>query len=228
MNLRQMQHEVETRLLSTQLIQLLMSGQATRDHYRAYLIDVLAYARHSSAVIGHAGSRLVLSHPALAQYLFHHATEELGHDEWVVSDLRDLGMSDAEIAASQPSSACLRMIGLEYLYAMHDNAVGLFGWMFMLESLGGAVGGQIVDSIDRSLDLGGKAVYFLRGHADADSHHSEDLFRVITEHVVTAVDRSSFARMASESSDLYCGMLDSALPESRVERHSKVNTKCHA
>jgi pyrroloquinoline quinone (PQQ) biosynthesis protein C len=209
-----MQQEVETRLLSTQLIQLLMRGQANRDHYRAYLIDVLAYSRHSSTVIGHAGSRLVLNHPALAQYLFHHATEELGHDEWVISDLRDLGMSDVEITASQPSSACLRMIGLEYLYAMHDNAVGLFGWMFTLESLGGTVGGQIADSIDRSLDLGGKALYFLRGHADADSRHSEDLFRHITEHVTTTADRSSFERMAQESSDLYCGILDSAMTTS--------------
>jgi pyrroloquinoline quinone (PQQ) biosynthesis protein C len=214
MDLRQMQQQAAIKLMSTQLIQALQKGHATRDHYRAYLIDVLAYARHSSIVIGHAASRLVLSHTPLAQYLFHHASEELGHEQWVASDLRDLGLSDADIASSQPSSACLRMIGLEYLYAMHDNAIGLFGWMFMLESLGGKVGGGIAEAIDRSLKLDGKAVYFLRGHADADSHHSEDLYRVISEHVTSDEDKRVFLRMASESQDLYCGMLDSALIES--------------
>ena len=201
MDLRQMQQQVATRLMSTQLVQALQKGQATRDHYRAYLIDVLAYARHSSIVIGHAASRLVLSHPPLAQYLFHHADEELGHEQWVASDLRDLGLSDSEIEDTQPSSACLRMIGLEYFYAMHDNAIGLFGWMFVLESLGGRVGGGIAEAIDKSLRLEGKALYFLRGHADADSHHAEDLYRVISEHIISVDDQRVFFRMASESQD---------------------------
>jgi pyrroloquinoline quinone (PQQ) biosynthesis protein C len=211
MDLRQMQQQVATRLMSTQLVQARQKGQATRDHYRAYLIDVLAYARQSSIVIGTAASRLVLSHPSLAEYLFRHASEELGHEQWVAADLRDLGLSDAEISASRPSSACLRMIGLEYFYAQHDNAVGLFGWMFVLESLGGKVGGGLAEAINKSLKLDGKALYFLRGHAEADSHHSEDLYRVIAEFVTASEDQQAFLRLAGESQDLYCGILDSAL-----------------
>jgi pyrroloquinoline quinone (PQQ) biosynthesis protein C len=210
MDLHQMQEQIANRALATPVVQALMKGQATRAHYRAYLIDVLAYARHNSTVIPHAGSRLVLSHPPLAEYLFQHATEELGHEQWVDSDLRDLGMTESDIASSEPSSACLRMIGLEYFYAMHDNAVGLFGWMFVLYSLAGKVGVGFAKALDQSLHLQGKATHFLRGHAGADSHQPDDLCRVILDHVKTEADQRVFHTMARESEELYRDILANA------------------
>ena len=172
--------------------------------------DVYCYALHSSQVIGLAGCRLVLSHPSLSQYLLHHATEELGHDKWAAADLEDLGLSTGEIAMITPSSPCLRMIGLEYFCAAHTNPVGLFGWMFVLESLGGRVGGSISQAIDQSLRLNGKGIYFLRGHGEADTHHSEDLFSIIAEGITQPQDRDDFLRVIRESEDLYRGILDHA------------------
>jgi pyrroloquinoline quinone (PQQ) biosynthesis protein C len=208
MDLRRIQNDVTDRLMSTRIVQALKRGEMTRAQYRTYMQDVYCYAMHSSQVIGLAGCRLVLSHPTLSQYLLHHATEELGHDKWAALDLKDLGLSDDEISAITPSAPCLRMIGLEYYYAVHANPVGLFGWMFVLESLGGRVGGSISQAIDQSLGLQGKGVYFLRGHGEADAHHSEDLFTVITEGVTHSQDRDDFLRMIRESEDLYRGILD--------------------
>lgn len=210
MDLRQIQNDITDRLMSTRIVNALKRGEMTRPQYRTYMQDVFCYALHSSQVIGLAGCRLVLSHPALSQYLLHHATEELGHDKWAASDLRDLGLTDNEISAIKPSPPCLRMIGLEYYYASHANPVGLFGWMFVLESLGGRVGGSISQAIDQSLGLHGKGVYFLRGHGEADAHHSEDLYAVITEGVTSPQDRDDFLRMIRESEDLYRGILDNA------------------
>jgi pyrroloquinoline quinone (PQQ) biosynthesis protein C len=210
MDLRRIQNDVTDRLMSTKIVQVLKRGEMTRAQYRTYMQDVYCYALHSSQVIGLSGCRLVLSHPNLSQYLLHHATEELGHDKWAALDLKDLGMSDADIAAIAPSTPCLRMIGLEYYYAAHANPIGLFGWMFVLETLGGRVGGSISQAIDQSLGLQGKGVYFLRGHGEADAHHSEDLFAVITEGVTNAQDREVFLRMVRESEDLYRGILDNA------------------
>lgn len=175
------------------------------------MADVYCYALHSAQVIAIAGSRLVLSHPSLAQYLFRHAEEELGHDKWAASDLQDLGLSPSDIRNIVPSSPCMRMIALEYYYAAHANPVGLFGWMFVLESLGGKLGGSIATAIDQALKLGGKGTYFLHGHGEADAHHSEDLYTVISVNVESAEDQAAFLYMARESEDLYCGILDNAL-----------------
>lgn len=210
MELRALQEQVSKRLTASSIIRQISQGRLTHPEYQAYLQDVYCYALHSSVVIGLAATRLVHSHPPLAEYLFRHAGEELGHDRWVVSDLRDLGMTDQKIERIQPSSPCARMIGLEYYYAAHANPVGLFGWMFVLESLGGKVGGSIASAIDELLGLNGKAMYFLRGHAEADAHHSEDLYNVISAHVSADADRQVFQTMVKESEDLYCAILDHA------------------
>lgn len=210
MELRALQEQVTKRLTTTRIIRQLMQGQLTIQEYQTYLQDVYSYALHSSVVIGCAANRMVHSHPRLAEYLFRHAGEELGHDLWAAKDLRDLGMSDAEISAIHPSSPCARMVALEYYYAAHANPVALFGWMFVLESLGGKVGGGIATAIDKVLGLNGKATYFLKGHADADAHHSEDLYAMISRHVLTEADQRDFLAMVRESEDLYCAMLDNA------------------
>lgn len=211
MDLRVLQETVTNRLMSTEIVRRVMRGDLTLDQYKSYMADVYCYALHSSQVIALAGSRLVLSHPPLAQYLFRHAEEELGHDKWAASDLRDLGLGPSDIGSIVPSSPCARMIGLEYYYAAHANPVGLFGWMFVLESLGGKIGGGIATAVDQALQLGGKGTYFLRGHGEADAHHSEDLYDVISANVESAADRADFLYMARESEDLYCAILDNAL-----------------
>lgn len=213
MDLRALQEKVSNRIMSSDIVQQLMRGNITVDQYRTYMADVYCYALHSSQVIALAGSRLVLSHPPLAQYLFRHAEEELGHDKWAASDLQDLGLSSSDIRNITPSSPCFRMIGLEYYYAAHANPIGLFGWMFVLESLGGRIGGRIAQAVDQVLRLNGKATYFLRGHGEADAHHSEDLYAVISANVKSEEDRATFLYMARESEDLYRAILDNALHE---------------
>lgn len=211
----QMQHQVQADLMRTRAIEAVTDGSIELRHYVSYLVDVHAYAQHSSQVIALAGARLVPREPQLAEYLFRHAGEELGHDKWAAEDLRELGVDDRDPSRMSPSSACLRMIGLEYLYAERLNPVGLFGWMFALETLGGTVGGAVGMRLNRTLGLDGRGLRFLLGHAEADSHHSEDLFNAIAEHVKAPQDVDAVERMARESVDLYCAILDASFDAPR-------------
>ncbi len=208
--LQSLQERTRAALLSTRILQSLARGTVRHSQYRAYLIDVHAYACHSAQVIGLAAARLVPSHPELAGYLFGHAGEELGHDRWAAQDLEELGVDAVARSALPVSSPCLQMIGLEYLYAAQLNPVGLFGWMFVLESLGGSIGGSIASGLDRALGLQGRALRFLAGHGEADTQHARDLFQVISAHVRAEGDLAAFQRMAHESAQLYVSILDVA------------------
>lgn len=210
MNLEMIQKAACERVMKSLLVRAIIEAKVTREQYRSYMVDVYHYACHSSQVIGMAAVRLVTSHPEMATYLFRHAEEELGHDKWAASDLRDLGMSDQQIATSHPSNACLEMLGLEYLYAGHFNPVGLFGWMFTLESLGAQVASQVAKKLNETLSLGGRGLYFLTGHGEADKDHSADLTRVISVEVKSAEDIAVFQRMARISCDSYVRILDAA------------------
>lgn len=193
------------------IVAAVMAGRLNAAQYARYMTDVFHYATHSSVVIGQAGVRLVHSHPALAAYLFHHAGEELGHDAWAHQDLIDVGLTAGQIAASQPSPACRAMIDMEFQLAFHGNPVALFGWMFVLECLGGDMGGAMAAGIDAALGLAGKGTRFLAGHGEADGQHMQDLAAVIAANVTAPADVAAVLAVAERARDHYLGILDAAL-----------------
>lgn len=196
------------RIKSTSLVKSITEGRPEKHHYIGYLLNVYHYAQHSPTVIALAASRCVQIHPDLGRYLFRHAEEEIGHEHWALSDLTQLGLSEAAIKASRPTPACLSMIALEYYVAGTWNPVALFGWLYALESLGDAMGTILSQSLGHGLQLGGKAVYFLQGHGEADHHHTRDLEEQITQHVTNSKDLDDILYIAEISSGLYAQMIE--------------------
>lgn len=210
MQLEAIQKRIVGSITGHPLAQAIATKQVTVAQYRTFMKDVYSYALHSPHIIALTAVRLFDKAPNLAKYCVAHSAEEVGHDKWAASDLRDLGMTDKEIEGVRPSSACLRLIGLEYFYAQHLNPMGMMGWMFALESLGGDVGNSLAQALDQALDLKGKGTYFLGGHGEADIQHSQDLFNIIAETVKAPDDVEAFERMALEGEQLYCEMMDHA------------------
>lgn len=198
------------RIKSTRLVQSIMNGTPEKHHYIGYLLNVYNYAQHSPTVIALAASRCVQTHAELGRYLFRHAEEEIGHEHWAFSDLKQLGLSEAAIKAARPTPACMSMIALEYYVAGTWNPVALFGWLYALESLGDAMGTILSKSLGQGLRLGGKAVYFLEGHGEADHHHTRDLEEQITQYVTHSKDLDDIFYIAGISSWLYAGMIQEA------------------
>ena len=196
------------RIKSTTMLQTILEGRPDKHHYAGYLLNVYHYAQHSPAVISLAGSRCIQSHPELGRYLFRHAAEEIGHEHWALSDLKDLGMREEQINSMRPTSSCMSMIALEYYVAGTWNPVALFGWLYALESLGDAMGTILSQSLGQGLQLEGKGVYFLEGHGEADHHHTLDLKEQIIKHVTRTQDRDDIFYIAQISSDLYARMIE--------------------
>lgn len=181
-----------------------LSKNADPKFYARYLENVWHYAQHSSTVIGLAGTRCVLSHPPLAQYLLHHALEELGHDQWALQDMAALGVSEAKARKSRPVPACAAMVGLEYYIAGYGNPVALFGWLYILEAMGDDLGHFVANAVSKGLDLP-DGVKFLAGHGDADADHTIDIIENIKKHIKGA-DLDDVHHVADVIADLYVRM----------------------
>lgn len=207
-------HNVE-RIKSTRLVQAIMKGTPEQQHYVGYLVNVYNYAQHSSTVIALAASRCVQTYPELGRYLFRHAEEEIGHELWALSDLKHLNLSESAVKSARPTPACMSMIALEYYVAGTWNPVGLFGWLYALESLGDAMGTILSKSLGQGLQLNGKAVYFLEGHGEADRHHTRDLEDHITQHVTKSQDLDDILYIAEISSQLYAQMIEEVIERSQ-------------
>ena len=210
MQLEALQKHFIDSILSHPLNRAIQATELSLKQYRTFMMDVFSYAKHSPQIIALTSVRLFERAPDLARYCVGHSAEEVGHDKWAASDLKDLGMTDKEIEAVRPSTPCLRLLGLEYYYAQQSNPMGMMGWMFVLESLGGNVGNSLAQSIDAALDLKGKGTYFLGGHGEADIQHSHDLFEIVAKTVKDPDDVEAFERMALEGGRLYVEMMDHA------------------
>lgn len=202
--LRTIRHEIQQQLLATPVVARAAAGNMSVADYTRYLTNVWHYASQSSRVIGLAASALVNSHPPLAQYLFHHANEELGHDAWAAADLAHLGMSDAELHASRPTFHCEAMIAYEFYLARGPKPVALFAWLYVLESMGDDLGGKIAQAIAQDEHMAG-ALRFLAGHGEADVAHTADLTAMIEQHIHGS-DMDEVVHAAGVVRDLYVGL----------------------
>ena len=216
MQLLKLQREVTAQLKTTPLLESIAQGRVTRAQYRSYLADAYFYAQHSAHVVAHAGIRLATFQPRLSRYMANRAARRLTNHGAAQSDLRELGLTEDDFSLLRPSSPCLRMIALEYFYAKEDNPVGVLGWMFVLQSLGGHVGAGIVDSLDQCLGLRGKALRFLSEHGRSNRNDLPKMCRFLEDSSLDSDDCECFERSVSESVDLYCGMLDVAFAASEA------------
>ena len=200
-HLNQIRARMRGDILQQKIVRDLFEGNLDPAAYVRYLENIWYYAQHSSIVIGLAGARAVSSHPKLADYLLHHAREELGHDEWALEDLAALGVPMERVKASRPVPACAAMVGMEYFVAGHGNPVGIFGWLFTLEAMGDDLGHAVADRVKQGLDLP-KGVKFLAGHGTADEDHVKDIIEQIEKNV-PADDLADVHFVAEVMADLY-------------------------
>ncbi len=205
-HLESLRANVREGLFALDGIQAAVAGQVDAAFYRRYLENVWHYAQHSSAVISLAGSRCVNFHPKLAEYMLHHALEELGHDTRALEDLAALGADVDAVQQSRPVPACAAMIGFEYYTAGHANPVGLFGWLYVLEAMGEDLGHLIAQQIAAGLTLP-NGVKFLAGHGDADEDHTREIIEQIQSNI-PAADMPDVLHVADVVANLYVRMFE--------------------
>ncbi len=198
--LEPLRQQVREEMQRIDIIERLLSGEISPQTYQRYLENVWHYAQHSSIVIGLAGSRAVATHPQQADYLLHHAREELGHEKWALDDLAALGADLDKAKASRPVPACAAMVGLEYYIAGHANPIGLFGWLYILEAMGDDLGHIVSKAIENGLNLP-DGVKFLAGHGEADVAHTRDIISHIEQ--IKGDDLAEVHYVAKLMSDLY-------------------------
>ncbi|HEY2990418.1 MAG TPA: iron-containing redox enzyme family protein [Candidatus Binatia bacterium] len=204
-----MQHLLEIRgrvfadLKDTKVIRNLFAGSLDPRAYVRYLINAYNYAQYSPKVMAMAAARCIDTHPELGTYLLHHADEEQGHYRWALEDLRDLNVGETEARAARPAPACTAMIGYIHYIAGHANPVGLFGWMYVLESVGNDLGTAVAKRLQESLKGG---LRFVARHGVTDIGHAQELTEQIEKYVRREEDMRDVEYVAEVVADLYVHM----------------------
>ena len=204
--LRAVRASVMHELSRCRIVADLLQGIVRREDYVAYLTNVQHYARYSPMIMAAAGSRCSSTHPELALYLFRHAAEEHGHDDWALQDLDRLGVSPEAAQDARPVPACAAMVGYVQSLANCENPAAVFGWMYILEGVGADLGATAGEKLRNSQNGRDQPIQFVAGHGMADAHHIEEIEEVIKEHIVTEKDRAQVCEAARVVAYLYLTM----------------------
>ena len=204
--LNDLRASVVKELTETRVARQLFDGTLARETYAEYLINVHYYALFSPRLMAAAAARCTTDNEPLSLYLLHHSEEEMGHERWAYDDLRVLGLDDEAIRAGRPTPSCLALVGLTHYVAYHDNPMGLFGWMYVLEGVGSDLGPSVGDELRKVFGLQDGGVKFVEGHGINDADHAADLEEQIAAHVTRPEDAEAVERVGEAVGDLYVRM----------------------
>jgi hypothetical protein len=111
--------------------------------------------------------------PPLAAYLGKHIGEEMGHDDWLLTDLGHLGVRPEAATRHIPSPAVVAMVGAQYYYIHHVHPAVFLGYIAALE--GYPPGEDLARAAAERTGYPITAFRTLRKHAHLDPQHCLDL-----------------------------------------------------
>ena len=158
-------------LLDSPLVHEAMGGRMGVDQYVAFLCQAFHHVKHTVPLMMAAGSRLPQEQEWLRVAVAEYVEEELGHQEWILSDIAACGYDPEKARMSVPNRATEMMIAYAYYVIDRVSPMGFFGMVHVLEGTSITVADQAAASIAKSTGLPAKAFSYLTSHGALDIEH---------------------------------------------------------
>jgi len=179
--LRTATESARAHLLSAPVVSDCLQGQVSREDYLAFLGQAYHHVRHTAPLLmslgGRLPERLAWMRPAVAEYI----EEEIGHDEWILNDIRAAGGDAEAVRHSRPGLAAELMVAYAYDLVNRRNPAAFFGMVFVLEGTSVALALTAAAQIKQALELPDAAFSYLVSHGTLDQEHTQHLARLLEQ-----------------------------------------------
>jgi hypothetical protein len=108
-----------------------------------------------------------------AKYLAKHIPEERGHDDWLVEDMRHMGIDPSTVLKRMPSLSASTLVGAQYYWINHFHPVCLLGYIAVLEGTPPTT--EYFERVVARSNLPKQALSSLFRHAKLDPRHRAEL-----------------------------------------------------
>ncbi|RKH50481.1 heme oxygenase [Corallococcus sp. AB049A] len=161
----------------------LLDGTLDAEGYIHYLVQTYHYARWSTPILAEGGYRLrrLGRHPELAELLVQKGEEEKGHDRWLLSDLKNLGVPEEQVEAAERSPAVDAYTGWNFFTSLAGVPTAVLGTAYALEYLSRTRAGVWAERLKAVAAIPNihKSVTFLRSHGALDGDHVAEMQRIL-------------------------------------------------
>jgi pyrroloquinoline quinone (PQQ) biosynthesis protein C len=213
----QSQTEPERQTLFTiPVIQDALRGNITVHQYVAFLGQAYHHVKHTVPLLMACGARLDGKHEWLRSAIAEYIAEELGHQEWILSDIAACGADPEAVRHARPAASTEMMVAYAYHQIDRLNPVGFFGMVHVLEGTSTALATHAAATIQGTLKLPPTAFSYLNSHGSLDIEHVA-FFKDLMNRLDDANDRQAVLHVAARMYGLY-GDMFRALPTREASR----------
>lgn len=189
-------------LFAAPVIQDALHGEIVVAQYIAFLTQAYHHVKHTVPLMMACGSRLDDSHGWLRSAVAEYIEEELGHEEWILSDIAACGGDAEQARNSRPNPATELMVAYAYHQVDRRNPVGFFGMVHVLEGTSTALATQAAETIRGALGLPQEAFSYLTSHGSLDLGHVA-FFQGLVNRLEREEDREAVVHCAGMIYRLY-------------------------
>jgi pyrroloquinoline quinone (PQQ) biosynthesis protein C len=189
-------------LLNLPLIRAGAAGQVSKDAYIAFLTEAYHHVRHTTPLLMACGSRLPAHYEWLREAVAEYIEEEVGHQEWILNDIKACGGDDEAVRYGRPGIAAEIMVAYAYDMIARVNPIGFFGMVLVLEGTSVEVATRAGEALKTSLQLGNEAFTYLASHGSLDVGHT-DFYAKLVNRIDDPADRATLIHSAKMFYKLY-------------------------
>ncbi len=158
-------------VMDAPLVSQSQHGKISLQHYVAYLCQAYHHVRHTVPLLMATGARLPTDKEWLRTAVAEYIEEEIGHEQWILSDIKACGYAVDVVEHAVPNLATELLVAYAYDTIQRVNPLGFFGMVHVLEGTSIAVADKAAAGIQQALGLPDKAFSYLRSHGALDQEH---------------------------------------------------------
>jgi len=189
-------------LIDIEFIQRGITGNVTLDEYVTFLGQAYHHVKHTVPLLMACGSRLTDKQHWLQKAIAEYIEEEIGHEEWILNDIKHSGGNPDKVRQAKPSVATELMVSYAYDTINRVNPIGFFGMVYVLEGTSVALATTAAEAIQQQLQLPKKAFSYLTSHGSLDISHV-DFFEKLMNQVSDKNDQAQIIHCAKTFFKLY-------------------------
>ena len=196
--------------LGAPVIQQTLNGVVALETYIAFLGEAYHHVKHTVPLLMTCGGRLPERVNWLRTAVAEYIAEEIGHEEWILNDIKASGGDAEAVRNGQPGMATELIVAYAYDTVQRNNPVGFFGMVFVLEGTSIALATRAAEITRTALGLPQQAFSYLESHGTLDLEHMQ-FFEKLMNRISAAEDRQTIIHVAKVFYHLY-GNIFRALP----------------
>ncbi len=166
-------------LVTAPVIADCLAGRVSREAYIAFLTQAYHHVRHTAPLLMSLGGRLPERQAWMRKAVAEYIEEEIGHEEWILNDIRAAGGDAEAVRAGQPDLPAEVMVAYAYDLISRRNPAAFFGMVYVLEGTSVALALTAADRIQAALGLPDAAFSYLRSHGTLDQTHTHHLANLL-------------------------------------------------